>query len=178
MTEELIKIVFMKHKFAHRVTLFFPGVCNLHKHSIFFLRPIGPFIQYPLRPKEEWVRPRTQWRTLDTSLRFSLLKFVEGTMSSCWAFFRLSVEMKWKSKQCKAFDKASGLFNWNCAPTFPVCGLHYSWACRQSFFVYSCMQMRLMSQYIRKWLTSLIYVSKPLITVITAILCELDWTTL
>ena len=26
----------MKHKFAHCVTLFFPGVCNLHKHSIFF----------------------------------------------------------------------------------------------------------------------------------------------
>ena len=44
-------------------------------------------------------------------IRFSLLKFVEGTMSSCWSFFRLSVEMKWKSKQCKAFDKASGLFN-------------------------------------------------------------------
>ena len=27
-------------------------------------------------------------------MRFSLLKFVEGAMSSCWAFFRLSVEMK------------------------------------------------------------------------------------
>ena len=34
--------------------------------------------------------------------------------------------------------------------------------------------MRLMSQYIRKWLTSLIYLSKLLITAITAILCELD----
>ena len=58
----------MKRKVAYRVTLFFPGVCNLHKHSIFFLRPIGPFVQYSLRPKEEWVRPRTQWRTLDTCL--------------------------------------------------------------------------------------------------------------
>ena len=35
----------MKHKFAYRVTLFFPEVCNLYELSIFFLRPIGPFIQ-------------------------------------------------------------------------------------------------------------------------------------
>ena len=62
---QLIKIVFTKHKFAYRVTLCFPGVLNLHKHSIFFLRPIGPFIQYSLRPKEEW-------RTLDTSLVYLL----------------------------------------------------------------------------------------------------------
>ena len=55
----MIKIVFVKHKFAYRVKLFFPGVCNLHKH-FFFLRLIGPFVQYSLRPKEIQVRPRMQ----------------------------------------------------------------------------------------------------------------------
>ena len=38
----------------------FPGVGNLHKHSIFFLRPIGPFVPYSMRPKGKRVRPRTQ----------------------------------------------------------------------------------------------------------------------
>ena len=38
----------------------FPGVRNLHKHSIFFLRPIGPFVPYSMRPKGKRVRPRTQ----------------------------------------------------------------------------------------------------------------------
>jgi len=48
--------------------LVFPGVCNLHKHSFFFLHPIGPFVQYSLRPTEKGVHPRTQLRTLDISL--------------------------------------------------------------------------------------------------------------
>ena len=39
---QLIKIVFTKHKFAYRVTLFFPGVFNLHKHSIFFCVQLDP----------------------------------------------------------------------------------------------------------------------------------------
>ena len=29
------------------MTLFFPGVCNLHQHSIFFLRPIGRMLLIP-----------------------------------------------------------------------------------------------------------------------------------
>ena len=52
----------------YAVRMFFPGVRNLHKHSIFFLRPIGPFVPYSMRPKGKRVRPKTQWRTLDTSL--------------------------------------------------------------------------------------------------------------
>ena len=40
----------------------FPGVRNLHKHSIFFLRPIGPLVlvPYSMRPKGKRVHPRTQ----------------------------------------------------------------------------------------------------------------------
>ena len=36
--------------------VFFSEVCNLHKHSIlFFLRSVGPFVQYSLRPTEKQV---------------------------------------------------------------------------------------------------------------------------
>ena len=41
-SQQLINIVLTKHKFAHRVTLLFPGVCNLYEHSIFFCIQLDP----------------------------------------------------------------------------------------------------------------------------------------
>ena len=53
---------------------------------------------------------------------------------------------------------------------------YYSWARRQNFFstedissVYNCMQTRLRGQYNGKWPISLVCVSRPLVTIITAI---------
>lgn len=37
------KLSFTKHKFAYGVMLFFSGVFNLHKHSIFFCVHLDPF---------------------------------------------------------------------------------------------------------------------------------------
>ena len=46
---------------------------------------------------------------------------------------------------------------------------YYSWARRQNSFVHHCMQTRLRAQYNGKWPISLVCVSRPLVTVITAI---------
>mgnify|MGYP000483020045 CR=1 FL=1 len=69
-----IIIVFTKDKFAYHVTLFFPGVYNLHKHSIFFF-----YVNWTLRlifsaspEKNECVPGRndTLWIHLSTMCTF------------------------------------------------------------------------------------------------------------
>ena len=41
-SQSVDKVVFTRYKFAYRVTLFFPGVCNLHKQSFFFCVQLDP----------------------------------------------------------------------------------------------------------------------------------------
>jgi len=51
---QVMKAVFMKHKFAYRVMPFLPGIYDFHKTFIFFfLHAIGPFVQYSLCPTEK-----------------------------------------------------------------------------------------------------------------------------
>jgi len=94
--------------------LFFPGVCNLHKHSMFFLRPSGPFVQYSLRPKEKWVCPWMQWCTLDTSLwttnnaRLKLLLKVQLLENRPWEMYftadpQTPMSLSWLQGQMNSF---------------------------------------------------------------------------
>ena len=66
-------------------SLVFPDICNLHKHLIFYLHPIGPFVLYCVCPKENKC---VTWRKLtfdNLLIAKEILKWKKNHLVwTCW----------------------------------------------------------------------------------------------